>query len=69
MARLYGVYIRILFGIIVLMLPFILTLGLDIKSTLLISFGFGTSISLWSLSSNYDQSALLSHSKKMNSNH
>lgn len=51
------------------MLPFILTLGLDIKSALLISFGFGTSISLWSLSSNYDQSALLSHSKKMNSNH
>lgn len=49
----------------IIILPFVMVPGLDINTALLISLGFGLSISLWSLSLNMNH---LSHilSKKGN---
>ena len=50
MGRTYGISRRVLGGAIVIILPIVLSPCLDISTALLISLGFGASISLWSLS-------------------
>lgn len=49
MGRRYSISRRIFMGIIVIIFLLILGIGLDMNTALLISLGFGTSISLWRL--------------------
>ena len=64
MERTYGISRRVLRGIIVIILPIVLSPCLDISKALLISLGFGASISLWSLSYIQEPSFIYTHAYK-----
>ena len=64
MGSTYSIRRKILRGIIVIILLLILCPSLDMNAALLISLGFGASISLWSLSNIHESSFIFSQANK-----
>lgn len=64
MGRTYSIRRRLLKGIIVIILTIVLSPGLDMNTALLISLGFGASISLWSLSYIHEPSFICTRTYK-----
>ncbi|TAH65424.1 MAG: hypothetical protein EWM47_11240 [Anaerolineaceae bacterium] len=64
MGRLSSIYRRVFISVIVIFLPVLLIPGFDIQTSIFISFGFGISLSLWSLSIMLEKSFTFSISNK-----
>lgn len=64
MGSTYSIRRKMIKGIIVIILFVILGPSLDMNAALIISLGFGTSISLWSLSNIHESSFMYSQPNK-----